>query len=130
MAFYDHDSPGPTPARAYLLTLAQFVDVAAQEMHRDPSTDDPLEALLRAGIPEGGSAVGPGHYETLLRVGERDGLPMLTFTAPEGGRGLRPGLPTPAYLEMLTAGLRQGHGWDAERSRAYFAARGAFTRAA
>src|SRR3546814_21146861 len=34
VAFYDHDVPGPTPARAYKITAEQFADVAAQELHR------------------------------------------------------------------------------------------------
>lgn len=130
MAFYDHDTPGPAAARAYLITAAQFVDIAAQEMHRAPSPADPLGEVVAAGVPAEGIAVGPGHYETLLRVGERDGLPMLTFTAPAGGRALEPGLPTPTYLGMLTEGLAQGHGWDSARAREYFARWGAFDRAA
>src|SRR4051794_35717515 len=32
MAFYDHSVPGPTPAKAYLITAEQFADVADQEM--------------------------------------------------------------------------------------------------
>ncbi|MFC0672427.1 histone deacetylase [Brachybacterium hainanense] len=127
MAFYDHHSPGPTAARAYLLTAQQFVDVAAQEMHREPSTDDLLEEVVRSGVPGGSFTAGPGHYETLLNVGEREGRPMLTFTAPAGARELEPGLPVPAYLSMLTEGLAQGHGWDPAACTDYFARCGAFT---
>ena len=39
VAFYDHDSPGETAGRAYLLTIGQFVDVANQEMHRPADPD-------------------------------------------------------------------------------------------
>src|SRR4051812_46926456 len=36
MAFYDPDLPGEVAARAYLISAAQFADIAAQEMHRPP----------------------------------------------------------------------------------------------
>ncbi|PWH07368.1 histone deacetylase [Brachybacterium endophyticum] len=130
IGFYDHEAEGPTPARAFLVTIEQFADVAAQEMHRPVQADDPVEALVREDLgpsaPTGARvAVGPGHYETLLRVGERDGLPMLTFTSPVGATGMTATQPTPAYLDMLAEGLRQAHGWDRERANAYFADRGA-----
>ncbi len=121
VAFYDHDSPGSTPARAYLITIGQFVDVAAQEMHRPPRPDDPLEQVLREGLPGDRYAAGPGEYETLIDVGRREGRPMLTFTAPHGMADVPHTRPSPAYLAMLAEGLREGHGWDAEQSSAYFA---------
>lgn len=130
MAFYDHAVPGPTAARAYLLTAQQFVDIAAQEMHRDPREGDPLEEIVRAGVPGGMHTAGPGHYETLLNVGEREGRPLLTFTAPDGAGRLAPGLPTAAYLAMLTSGLAEAHGWDAARTAEYFTQRGAYGPAA
>ena len=47
VAFYDHDAEGgPTAARAYLITAAQFADVAAQEMHRVSLDGDPLEEVV------------------------------------------------------------------------------------
>lgn len=125
MAFYDHDAEGPTPARAYLVTVEQFADIAAQEMHRPVQNDDPVERHVRDGLPLGREQVGPGRYETLLRVGEREGRPLLTFTSPLGVRAMPPTQPAPAYLDMLAEGLAQGHQWDRERADAYFSARGA-----
>ena len=122
VAFYDHDTPGPTAARGYLVTAAQFADIAAQEMYRVPDPDDPLEEVLLGGLTEGRHEAGPGHYETLIEVGVHDGLPMLTFTAPHGLDHVRHTAPSAAYLEMLTTGLREARGWtDAEAAR-YFAA--------
>ena len=86
VAFYDHDVPGPTPARAYRITVEQFADVAAQEMHRLPQEGDPLEEVIIGGLETGRHEAGPGHYETLIEVGRHDGLPMLTFTSPHGLR--------------------------------------------
>ena len=123
VAFYDHDSPGETAGRAYLLTIGQFVDVANQEMHRPADPDDPLEEVLLTGLPDERHQAGPGHYETLLRVGEHEGLPMLTFTAPHGMHAVPHTAPRPAYLAMLAEGLREAHRWDEERIEGYFAAR-------
>lgn len=120
-AFYDHDSPGPTPARAYRMTIGQFVDVAAQEMHRLPDPEDPLAGVITAGLPEGRHMAGPGVYETLVEVGRRDSLPMLTFTAPHSLAAVPHTRPRPAYLAMLADGLRDAHGWDDPRIETYFA---------
>ncbi|SEC50417.1 hypothetical protein SAMN04489806_3078 [Paramicrobacterium humi] len=130
MAFYDHDAPGPTPARAYRITVQQFADVAAQEMHRLPGQGNPIEEILVSGLPEGRHEAGLGHYETLLEVGERDGLPMYTFTAPFGMDDVAHTHPTEAYLMMLATGLREAHDWDLERIRDYLRARIAGTDAA
>jgi hypothetical protein len=111
VAFYDHDVPGPTPAKAYLVTAEQFADIAAQEMHRLPDPDDPLEEVITS-IPEGGRhRAGPGHYETLIDVGRRDGLPMLTFTSPNGSTAVEHTEPSDAYLAMIANGLQEAHGW-------------------
>lgn len=121
VAFYDHDAPGPTPARAYRISAEQFTDVAAQEMHRIPEPGDPLEEVIIGGLDAGRHEAGPGHYETLIEVGRHEGLPMLTFTAPHGREAVPHTRPTPAYLAMLADGLRESHGWDDERVEAYFA---------
>lgn len=119
-AFYDHETPGPTPARGYLVTAAQLADIAAQEMHRVPDPDDPLEEVIVAGLPDGRHVAGPGHYETLIEVGEHDGAPMLTFTAPHGIDHVVHTRPSAAYLSMLSEGLRQSRGWGERQIRRYF----------
>ncbi|MDN5895684.1 MAG: histone deacetylase [Nocardioides sp.] len=122
-AFYDHDVPGPTPARAYRMSVEQFVDVAAQEMNRLPDPEDPLADVVHDGLSDGRHEAGPGVYETLIEVGHHDGLPMLTFTAPHGLDAVPHTRPRAAYLAMLAEGLRDSHGWDEERITAYFASR-------
>lgn len=121
MAFYDDLAEGPTYARAYRLTIGQFVDIAAQEMHRLPAADDPLEQVVATGIPHGRHSAGPGHYETLIRVGDRDGLPMLTFTAPGGADTAPHSAPRGGYLATLAEGLREAHGWSRRECDEYFA---------
>ncbi|WP_067811082.1 histone deacetylase [Actinomadura kijaniata] len=130
MAFYDPDLPGRTAARAYLLTLQQFCDVMSQEMRRATGADPDLSRVLG----EGRQRLGPGRYETVLKIGERDGHPMLTFTAPHGVDGAELNPPTAPYLAMLGHGLREAHGWRPDRAAAYLAgrpgARGAWSSAA
>ena len=86
MAFYDHDEPGRTAARAYLVTAGQLADIAAQEMYRLPADGDPLEAVVLGDVDR--HTWGPGRYETLVRVGELDGAPLMTFTSPHGARAV------------------------------------------
>lgn len=123
VAFYDHDEPGPTAARAYLITAAQFADIAAQEMHRLPQPDDPIEQIVVDGLEHGRHEAGPGHYETLIEVGRRDGLPMLTFTAPHGYDAVPHTRPSQAYLATLARGLWESRGWGDTEIAAYFAER-------
>lgn len=116
-AFYDHDAPGTAAARAWLVTAGQFADITAQEMYREPSADLDLTEVLTTGRAE----LGPGRYETLLHVGDRDGHPLLTFTAPWHVADVETTAPSGAYLRMLAAGLVAGHGWSRLRTAAYLA---------
>ncbi|MCW2842323.1 MAG: histone deacetylase [Nocardioides sp.] len=119
VAFYDHDTPGRTAARGYLVTAGQLADIAAQEMYRVPRAGDPLEQLALNPIAGGRHTVGPGRYETLVEVGTYDDAPLLTFTSPHGADHVPHTRPRPAYLAMLATGLRESRGWDDERVREY-----------
>lgn len=92
---------------------------------------------LSGGRPAGGArhytgCLGPGRYETIVKVGERGGHPMLTFTAPHPSSAAELNAPTAPYLAMLGNGLREAHDWSAARAAAYLAAcpgaSGAWTR--
>ncbi|WP_307849047.1 histone deacetylase [Micromonospora sp. U56] len=120
MAFYDPELPGTAATRGYLLTAGQFADIAAQEMYRPPGADLDLIAVA---VEAGRATLGPGRYETLLRVGVRDGVPMLTFTAPWRAGEVEWTAPAPVYLGMIAAGLRAAHGWSVGRTVAYLADR-------
>jgi hypothetical protein len=124
MAFYDPTAAGTAPGRAYLVTAQQFADIAAQEMHREPGADlDLTEALAR-----GTARLGPGRYETLIRAGQLDGLPLLTFTAPWRIEQAPLNPPSAAYLRHLAAGLAEAHGWPPDRIAAYLSTRAGATR--
>ncbi|MFI6046766.1 histone deacetylase [Nocardia sp. NPDC051321] len=118
-AFYDPDGPGQTAARAYLLTVAQFSDIVAQEMYRLPGTDlDLTEA-----ITNGRALLGPGRYETLSYAGTLESRPILTCTAPWRHTDLPGNSPSPTYLRHLAAGLIESHCWTIETTATYLATR-------
>ncbi|MBL8774905.1 MAG: hypothetical protein JNK12_03190 [Acidimicrobiales bacterium] len=110
VAFLDHD-PHPdarrTYARGYVITGEQFEDVVAQESKRAHAAID-WKALRR----DGRVAAGSGRYDLALVVGERDGLPMVTFTHPSAMAANALAAPVVGYLHMLAIGLRDAHGLD------------------
>ncbi len=113
------DWPRGAAACGYLLSAGQFGDLLAQEMYREPGggIGVDLDRVVRDGVVR----LGEGRYETLLYVGEVDGVPAVTFTAPWDPGTIEPGRPGPRYLAMLAAGLRESHGWTPERIRTYLA---------
>jgi hypothetical protein len=111
MAFFDAAGTGTVAGRAYRLRCSQFADVAAQEMHRDPLADLDLQRVLT----QDRWSYGPGRYETLLRVGELVGAPMLTLTAPWGVADVPHTTPSAAYLTVIAAGLQESQGWSGDR---------------
>jgi hypothetical protein len=119
MAFYDPLLPARAAARGYLLSPGQFADVVHQEMRRDVGTDLDLSEAIATGRQR----LGPGRYETVLKVGVKEGVPMLTFTAPHGAARaeqraeLNP--PSAPYAAMLGRGLQEAHGWSARRAVRY-----------
>ena len=121
VAYYDHLTPGRTAARAYLVTAGQFADIAAQEMHREPRADDPLEQLVLAPLHEGRHEVGPGSYETVVDVGRHEDRPMLTFTAPGTAHRVERSRPSRPYLDTMARGLREAHGWGHDLAHRYLA---------
>ena len=107
MAFFDPGGAGVAAGRAYPLSLGQFSDVVAQEMHRVPEGDVDLGAVLAGGR----AALGAGRYETLVYVGDIGSVPVLTFTAPWAVGDVAASTPSERYLMMLAAGLAESHGW-------------------
>ncbi|MCF8603364.1 histone deacetylase [Gordonia sp. HY442] len=126
MAFYDHEAPGSTPAGAYLITIEQFADLAAQESDREPTPDSAIEAALRDRTilqADGDTlVVDDGLYSRLVRVGTIDRLPVLTVTSIPGIGDVDHTRPSEPYLAMIGRGLRETHGWDDDTSQRYLRA--------
>jgi hypothetical protein len=117
MAFLDPDRDGRTPARGYLISTGQFADICAQEMRKPVGATGIDVAAL---VERGRLALGPGRYETLLHLGDHDGVPMATFTAPQR---IRPDVaPATNYLATIEVGLNETFDWPADRSRRHLAA--------
>lgn len=120
-AFFDDTAEGRVAGRGYLISTEQFGDVAAQEMRRLPGGQ--FARQLIAVLPEVDAVhtIGPGRYETVARLGERDGVPMFTVTHGEAA-SLDPAAPSATYLGWIAAGLREARGWD-ERQIAMYLSR-------
>jgi hypothetical protein len=117
MAFYDPEVAGEVAARAYLITAEQFVDVLAQETRRSPGMTLDLGPVFRGERYSNGV----GGYPILVRVGERHGLPLVTFTRE---RRAAPAFAAPSepYLAAMATGLREAHGWSEEQIDRYLSA--------
>jgi hypothetical protein len=111
MAFFDRTRPGVAACRAYLLTADQFGDIAAQERRRQPGGEFARDLAGLLPDVESLVATGPGHYETVVRLGELDGAPMFTITHHDVA-ALTVAAPTAAYLRWISTGLREAHGYD------------------
>jgi hypothetical protein len=107
MAFYDPEAPGEVAARAYLITAEQFVDVLAQETLRSPGMALDLAPAFRGDR----YSDGVGGYSRLVRVGDRRGVPLVTFTRDRHGVSNLVA-PTVHYLAAMATGLREAHGWS------------------
>jgi hypothetical protein len=109
LAFYDRSAEGRLAGRAYLITFGQFSDVVAQEA-RQPVTGDLT--------PDGNGAwqARSTVYESVVQVGEQDGVPMLSFTST---RSREPAAPSEAYLRTIMRGLGQTFGWRPQTSAEY-----------
>jgi hypothetical protein len=121
MAFFDPEGASSVACRAYLVTSEQFADVSAQEMRREPGGE--FAQALAAVLPEVGElhTMGPGRYETVVRLDTREGVPLLTVTNGDIG-GLTLAAPSAPYLRSIAAGLREAHDWDDARIATYLAA--------
>ena len=110
MAFHDLGGVGEVVARAYRLTFGQVSDLVAQESRH------PVGRNLAQVDPEGDWRTPSAVYETLVHVGDRDGLPMLTLTT---RRPLEEAAPSAAYLRTILRGLHEVTGWTPERRAEY-----------
>lgn len=105
IAFFDPRADGELAARAYLLTFGQLSDVVAQETRRA------VGDLALGGAADRRWALPSTTYETLLHVGDRDGLPMFTITSLQN---LDPTPPAAAYVRTMFDGLGEAFGWAAD----------------
>jgi hypothetical protein len=107
----------PTLARAYLIAPTQFQEIVRQENAHVASVEG-IELDLDQAREQGHTRILPqGHYSELIYCGERDGYPMLTFTASENRTDFN--RPSPLYLRMIHSGLQESHGLSTDDAVAY-----------
>lgn len=80
VAFLDTAAGGKSLGRAHLITAEQFDDVVFQESNGGQAPDG-AKVDLNATIANN-RTVGAGLYGTLQHVGDHNGVPVVTFTAP------------------------------------------------
>jgi hypothetical protein len=117
MAFFDPEAPGEVAARAYLIAAEQFIDVLAQETRRSPGMALDLVPAFRGQR----YSQGVGGYPILVRVGDRGGVPLLTFTRDWNAR-LTLLAPSESYLAAMAIGLREAHEWSPTQIHRYLSA--------
>ncbi len=117
----DRSSKSHTIARAYLITVEQFEDIAAQENFQTESIRLPLTAAIRAGHATIKGIKGTRTYDELLYCGEYDRMPMFSLTS------LKPHsqytAPNPFYTQSLCKGLSQHPELNAKTAIEYLANR-------
>jgi len=111
IAFFDPRADGEVAARAYLLAFGQLSDVVAQETRRPVGSD-----LELGGGVDRRWALPSAAYETLLYVGERDGVSMFTITSLQN---LDPAPPSAPYVRTMLDGLGETFGWTADERAQY-----------
>ncbi len=118
MAFFDRAIAGTALVAAYSLTLDQFADVAAQEMHLPPDDRSPLAATdLRPGRM---FRLRPGRYGAVDVLGRIGGDPVATVS--HGGEPVGPANPpVSGYLGWIIRGLLRVHRLDPAVIAAYLA---------
>lgn len=100
------DRPGHALGRAWLLSWRQFEDLFAQE-------NQAPHRPLTVGEAQRRRTVWAGPYGRLLQAGSRDGLPVVTFTAPRPSAHPA-GAPSASYLRTIVRGLLAVHQLDAD----------------
>lgn len=111
IAFHRPEDPGELAARAYLVSFGQFSDIVAQEARRPVGSDLALDPDGRRRWP-----APSGLYESVLHVGDLDGLPLLLITSLQP---LPPTTPSAPYLRAILGGLGETFGWDLDERVRY-----------
>jgi hypothetical protein len=128
IAFMDDAKDAQGLGRAYRVTAGQFDEIVHFE-NSGTTAAGAKKINLDDVLTAGRLATGPGAYETLVHVGDHDGAPVLTFTAPFSAEDAIAGRvritrghalpvhvhsnkPSASYVRMIGQGLAQTFGMD------------------
>jgi len=122
VAFVDtaRDDAARTYGRMFRVTRRQFEEVLRQENDYAERVTVTLERLT---APGDRLDVGPdGRYRRVLYLGQRDGVPVVTFTASLSGPSGSTAVPSLAYLRTIVRGLAETYAdLTADEATAYLA---------
>jgi len=94
-----------TYSKKYLITLEQFLDVVKQE-----NNGIDVDIDLKEVKEEGSKIFRPrAWYGNILYLGEEEGYPIFTFTAPWDLKHVESKRPSHAYLTTIIKGLKTDH---------------------
>lgn len=110
-----------TIARAYLITVEQFEDIAAQENFQSKPLRLPMTKAINTGHAIIGNVEGDRTYDVLLYCGERERTPVFSLTSLRPRLGYAP--PSPSYTQFLCKGLSQNPKFSAQSAIDYLASR-------
>jgi succinyl-diaminopimelate desuccinylase len=110
-----------TIARAYLITVDQFEDIAAQENYQTEYLRLPLTKSIRTGHTTINNVKGSRTYDELMYCGEFDRIPMFTLTTLRQITSYT--APNPLYTKSLCKGLSQNPEINADMAVEYLANR-------
>jgi hypothetical protein len=104
-------------ARAYLITPTQFAEVVTQENANIVNVGD-VDLNVEGARKHGHIRMVPkGFYSELVYCGQRDGHPMLSFTASRNRTDYN--APSAHYLRVIGSGLKECHGLSTHDVVAY-----------
>jgi succinyl-diaminopimelate desuccinylase len=99
------DKKAHTIARAYLITVEQFEDIAAQENYQDHPIRLPLAQAIRDGHVTINNVAGKQLYDELLYCGLEERIPIFSLTSMRQTHPRK--APSETYAKVLCAGLSQ-----------------------
>lgn len=105
-------------ARAYLITPQQFAGIVMQENAHDSKVQGVDLDIAEAKRTGHSRMLKKGYYSELIYLGDRDGYPILSFTASENRTDYNQ--PSAAYLRMICSGLQEAHGLSISDAVEYF----------
>jgi hypothetical protein len=107
--FITLDARAPSAlARAYLITPGQLAEVVTQENANIVNVEE-VDLDVEGARTHGHVRMLPrGFYSELVYCGERDGHPMLSFTASQNRTDYN--APSAQYLRVIARGLQESHG--------------------
>lgn len=111
------DSRVKTLAKAYLITMEQFIDVTNQE-NGNSLKPKAIKRAVRKSLSLGNANINnTSKYGKILYLGQSESYPMFTFTSLKMEEPIAPSC---KYLKMISSGLKDSYGLELPEICEYF----------